>query len=214
MNLSLRRLRLLSILAAALLALTVAGCGEGTGKSTGGYHKTGVSGQLTGHEVADADNDGTYVEAGGITYQLEISRLMNPWGIEDSEYLKGLPAGTSATNLPADQLWFGVFLWAKNQHHRALETVNWNDFKVVDTMGDTYYPVKLDSGVNPYAWTNARLQFGETEPGQDSTAANGWTGGKIVLFKLNYSIYENRPLTLYILSPTTRKPIGEISLDL
>ena len=34
-------------------------------------------------EVADADNDGVYVDAGPITYQLQISRELNPYSVED-----------------------------------------------------------------------------------------------------------------------------------
>ncbi len=67
--------------------------------------------------VADANNIGGYVDAGPITYQLQISRILNPYGTEDSQYLKGLPLGTPP--LTADQYWYGVFLWAKNQTEQA-----------------------------------------------------------------------------------------------
>ena len=199
--------RLTLVAAAVTLGLTVAGCATSsydTAKQTPG-------GPLAGHEVADSNNDGTYVSAGAITYQLEISRLMNPWANEDKQYLVGLPKGESSTNLKPSQLWYGVWLWAKNQHHRNATTSD--KFEIVDTSGRVYKPVKLDAKVNPYAWTAQTLSYGETEPGQDSTAAQFFTGGKIVLFKLNYSIYSNRPLTFYILSPSNKR-IGEISLDL
>ena len=206
MNVNLRRLRILPL--AVLLTLAVAGCAT-TGTDTG--HAT-ATGELAGHAVADSDNDGVYVTAQGISYQLQVSRLMNPWGVEDAQYLKGLPTGVSATRLSASQLWYGVFLWAKNQHHHAYNTSD--RFEIVDTMGNTYTPLKLNPSVNPYAWSSQRLQFGETEPGEDTTAANGFTGGKLVLFRLNQSIYNNRPLTLYILSPSSGRRIASISLDL
>jgi hypothetical protein len=201
------RLKLAPLL--LVLALVVTGCGASKAKAPGAT----AMNTLRGHEVADSDNDGAYVEAGGITYQLQISRAMNPWGVEDSEYIKGLPAGVSATGLAPDELWYGVFLWAKDQHHRAITTPPASQFEVVDTLGDVYHPVTLDSNVNPYSWNPEQLQVGETEPGEDSTAANGFTGGKLLLFKVSDTIYDNRPLTLYILS-TTGKRVAEISLDL
>jgi hypothetical protein len=204
---NLSRLKLAPLL--LVLALVAAGCGASRAKAPGATAQN----TLRGHEVADSDNDGAYVEAGGITYQLQISREMNPWGVEDAQYMKGLPAGTTATGLPADELWYGVFLWAKDQHHRAISTPPTSQFEVVDTLGNVYHPETLDSNVNPYAWNPEQLQFGETEPGEDSTAANGFTGGKLLLFKVNDTIYDNRPLTLYILSATGTR-LAEISLDL
>ena len=203
---SLRRLKFAPLL--VVLALLAAGCG-GTREAHPG---TPVRG-LTGHEVADSDNDGSYIEAGNITYQLQVSRAMNPWGVEDSQYMKGLPAGLSARHLPPDELWYGVFLWAKNQHHRALMTPGADHFEIADTLGHIYRPVDLNSNLNPYAWNSEQLQFNETEPGQDSTAANGFIGGRLLLFKVNNTIYANRPLTLYVLSNSGQR-IGEISLDL
>jgi hypothetical protein len=201
----LRRLKIAALL--VVFALLAAGCG-----ATEAHPGTPVRG-LTGHQVADSDNDGVYIEAGNITYQLQVSRAMNPWGVEDSQYIKGLPAGVSATHLPPDELWYGVFLWAKNQHHETLVTPGSDHFEITDTLGHVYHAVPLDSAVNPYAWNSEQLQFGETEPGEDSTAANGFIGGKLLLFKVSDSIYSNRPLTLYVLSDSGKR-IGEVSLDL
>jgi hypothetical protein len=202
---SLRRLSIAA--AAAALGLAVAGCATSS-YNTSNQHPNG---QLAGHEVADNENDGAYVSAGAITYQLEISRLLNPYGVEDKQYLVGLPKGTTALGLPPSQLWYGVFLWAKNQRHAAATTTD--NFEIVDTDGTVYRPVPLNPAVNPFAWSSQTLQPGETQPGQDSAAAQFYSGGKLVLFKLNDSIYSNRPLTLYILSPSDKR-IGEISLDL
>jgi hypothetical protein len=200
-----RRLRI--AVAAIAIAIGASGCASSSYDTA--HQKKG--GPLAGHEVADNNNDGTYVSAGPITYQMEISRELNPYGAEDSQYLKGLPKGMSPTGLAPDELWYGVFLWAKDQHHAA----HWTSdrFEITDTLGRIYRPVKLDAAVNPFAWTSRKLVYGETEPSQDSPAAQYFSGGKLVLFKLNSSIYSNRPLTLYILSPTGKR-IGEISLDL
>lgn len=184
----------------------VSGCAT---SSSSDIHHAG--GALSGHQVADSNNDGAYIEAGGMTYQLQISRVLNPWGAEDSQYFKGLPKGVSAFHIKPDQLWYGVFLWAKNQHHYKITTAD--NFEIVDTIGTVFHPVKLNPSLNPFAWNPRALAYGDTEPSQDSIASQFFTGGKLVLFKLNTAIYDNRPLTLFILSPSGRR-LGSISLDL
>ena len=206
---SLPRLRILA--AALALAIGASGCASSSYDTAHQTAREKRDHVLVGHEVADNNDDGTYVSAGAITYQLEISRILNPWGAEDSQYFKGLPKGVSAFHIKPDELWYGVFLWAKNQHHAAHWTSD--KFEITDTLGRVYRPVKLNPGVNPFAWTSRKLVYGDTEPSQDSVASTYGSGGKIVLFKLNTEIYSNRPLTLYILSPSGAK-IGQISLDL
>jgi hypothetical protein len=186
--------RSLIALCGLLLAVGLAACGH----------------QSRHQNVANANNDGDYVSAGYITYQLQISRSLNQYGTEDSSYIKGLPAGVSA-NLGPDQLWYGVFLWAKNQSgHRATTTDN---FEVVDTQGNVYRPVKLNTAVNPFAWTSQSLANLGTEPGPNTVANAGPTQAGLLLFKVSDSVYSNRPLTLYILGPGNRR-LGGISLNL
>ncbi len=159
---------------------------------------------------ADANNDGDYISAGYITYQLQISRELNQYGTEDSAYLKGLPPSVPAT-LGPDQLWYGVFLWAKNQSGHPATTSD--NFEVVDTQGNVYRPVKLDTDINPFAWTSQTLANLGTEPGPNTVASDGPTQGGLLLFKMSSTVYSNRPLTLFILGPDHRK-LGGISLNL
>jgi hypothetical protein len=160
--------------------------------------------------VADANNDGDYISAGYITYQLQISRELNQYSAEDSSYLKGLPSGVSPS-LGPNQLWYGVFLWAKNQSgHPATTTDN---FEITDTQGDVYRPVKLNTAVNPFAWTATPLANLATQPAPNTVASLGPTQGGLVLFKVNTSVYSNRPLTLFILAADNKK-LGSISLNL
>ena len=44
-------------------------------------------------QPSSAENDGVYVDAGPITYQLQVSRQLNQYAAEDSQYLAGLPTG-------------------------------------------------------------------------------------------------------------------------
>jgi hypothetical protein len=161
--------------------------------------------------VGDANNTGFYVRGGQLTYQVQISRELNPYAAEDKAYLTGLPTGTPAPG--ANQLWFAVFMWAKNFSKTAHETVAATDFDIVDTQGNTYYPVALNPSVNPLAWTQLRLGPQASEPAVDSPASNDAAQGSELLFKLNDSIYANRPLTLEIHVPGQAQP-STISLDL
>jgi hypothetical protein len=195
-----RPLILVCILA---LAIGLAACGAGTKSSSAG-------GQQSGIDVADANNNGGYVFAGPITYQLQISRELNPYSVEDSQYVKGLPSGVSST-LTAGQLWYGVFLWAKNQTKRPQTTSD--SFEIVDTQGNTYYPIKLNTAMNPFAWTSQQLAPGATEPAPDTVQSAGATQGGLLLFKVSDSVYDNRPLTLYILGSGNQR-LGSISLNL
>ncbi len=161
-------------------------------------------------DPTSAENNGVYVDAGPITYQLQISRLLNQYGAEDSQYVKGVPPGENS--LSSSQLWYGVFLWAKNQTKSPARSTD--NFDIVDTVGNHYYPVHLNTSLNPYAWTATTLVPGATQPAPDTTASFGPTQGELLLFKLNESVYSNRPLTLEIRSPITGKLWARVSLDL
>jgi len=183
--LTLRRLALLALALPAALGL-------------------GACGQLS-HPTA-ADGEGVYVDAGPITYQVQISRQLNPYSTEDREYL----TGESAPPPKPDEEWFAIFLWAKNQSHSNATTSD--RFAIVDTEGTHYYPVPINTHVNPFAWTSQTLGHGGTEPSPDSPGWFSATQGLELLFKLNNSVYSNRPLTLQIY-PQNGKP-STVSLDL
>jgi hypothetical protein len=156
------------------------------------------------------ENDGVYEWAGPITYQLQISRELNQYSTEDRQYVAGLPAGTSTT-LGPDTIWYGVFLWAKNQTDRPHETSD--NFRIVDTENKHYYPLSVDTALNQYAWTSQTLAPGAIEPAPNTAASFGPTQGGLLLFKLPTAVYDNRPLTLQILGPGGQV-WGSISLDL
>lgn len=176
-----------------LLALALGACG----------HK------LKHPHVADANNNGFYIDAGPVSYQLQISRELNQYNVEDMQYLAGLPKATPPPR--PDELWYGVFLWAMNQTGRAQVTTD--KFDIVDTQGNRYYPEPLDPSVNPIAWTSQTLLPGGTQPGPNTLASEGPTQGSELLFKLTNSVYANRPLTLEVRGPSNQL-WGAISLDL
>ncbi len=184
--------RPLILLCALVLAVGVSACGSSPG------------------HVADANNNGAYVNAGHVTYQLQVSRELNQYLTEDSQYVRGLQLGVP-TALAPDQMWYGVFLWAKNQTNVPRTTTD--NFEIVDTQGDTYYPVRLNTALNPFAWTSQTLRPGEIQPSLETIAGQGPTQGGLLLFKVNTSAFSNRPLILFILGPNNQK-LASISLDL
>jgi hypothetical protein len=159
--------------------------------------------------VADANNSGAYVKAGPVTYQLQVSRQLNPYSSEDSGYLSGL--SKSEASLGAGDEWYGVFMWAKNTTQIPQKTTA--RFDVVDTQGDVYKPIFFN---NPYVWKSETLVPGEVQPAPNTTAGYGPTQGALLLFKVPSSgvksIYSNRPLTLRIYG-NTGKVWATISLD-
>jgi hypothetical protein len=178
----------LTLASAALAVLTLSACGQIS-------HPT------------SADNEGVYVDAGPVTYQVQLSRQLNPYATEDRAYLTGV--STSTPN--ASEEWFAVFLWAHNSTHSNQTTSD--SFDIVDTQGTKYYPVPIKSQLNPFAWTSQTLAPKAVEPTPGSVASFGPTQGKLLLFKLNDSIYSNRPLTLEIHAAGQSQP-STISLDL
>lgn len=158
---------------------------------------------------ATAENNGVYVKLGAIDYQLQVSRELNPFATEDHEYLVGLPAGVKGPT--PNQIWYGVFLFAINdtEHEAPLA----NNFAIIDTQGTTYRPVALDPSVNEFVWTGGTLAPHSTAPAPSTTAFFGPTQGRLLLFKLNNAVYNNRPLTLSIRAPG-QSHTATISLDL
>ena len=163
-----------------ILALGVAGCGN----------------KPAFRHTADPGNFGVYVYAGPITYQMQISRELNGYNVEDAQYLAGLPAGTTAPT--PTQEWYGVFMWAWNQTKVPHYTAPLSAFDVVDTQGNMYHPYAIDPRMNPYQWTSELLQPKATQPVPGSTAYYGPTQGQLLLFKISTTAYANRPLLLQI----------------
>src|ERR1044072_2412238 len=101
------------------VAAVVAGCG----------HKEAV--------YTLAETEGTYVDVAGLTYQVQMSRFLNPGDPEDKQYLQGLPQGIPAA-LPGDEIWFGVWMRVKNYSGGPLTPTS--TFTIVDTEGNEFRP--------------------------------------------------------------------------
>ncbi len=164
------RLALLSL--AALSALAMAGCGNKV--------DTAIVGET----------EGIYVGVDGLTYQVQISRILNPASPEDQAYLEGLPEEEAE---PAeDEVWFGVFMRVENETDEELEAAE--EFRIVDTQEDEYEPLELDTEVNDFAYEPRPVPPGELLPELNSPASDNTIRGGLLLFKMKVESIGNRPL--------------------
>jgi hypothetical protein len=172
---------LAALLAVSALALPIAGCGE---------------------EEPETDvPEGEPLELGEMHYDVQISRFLNPDAPDDAEYLEGAPP------LEAGQQYFGVFMEIKNEGDEA--GVVPSPFKIVDTRGNVFVQDELD---NPFALDpGAPVEPDEVVPTPESPAASGPIEGALVLFSLEETAVEDRPLKLEVPGPDG---VGEIELDL
>ncbi len=186
----------------AAVALSLGGCGSLTGRPV---RPTNIS-----QDELSAGPE-PYFWAGPVTYQVQISRELNPFDVADVPYFAGVTDAQTIPSGPNGYFWYGVFLWAKNQSGHVAPTTD--TFRIVDASGAAYSPTPLNPSINPYAWAPERLSPDGVEPTPDSTAGLGPNGGGLVLFKLPYSVYSNRPLTLQVYAPGASSP-SRVSLDL
>jgi hypothetical protein len=170
------RRSLIALVAAA--GLLAAGCGD----------KESV--------VTFAPDEGTYVQVGPLSYQVQISRYLNPGDTEDKAYLSGLPAGQQLDQ--AGQLWFGVFLRVKNYSKQTQQPAPTSGYSIADTEGHQFHPVSLDRSRNWYAYKQQKILPAAWMPNQQTTAGINPIAGEELLFKLPLADVQNRPLELHI----------------
>jgi hypothetical protein len=169
--------RLLSLALLVTAALAAGGCGAG--------HSS---------VVTTAETEGIYLDVGGMKYQVQISRYMNPSDVEDRSYLLGLPAGVAPTG---KETWFGVFMRVENETDRALPAAK--DFEIVDTQENVYRPIPIDTKANPFSYQGGEVGPQSVYPLAESAAGSGPIQGSLILFKVKIESLQNRPLELHII---------------
>ena len=161
-----------------------------------------VSGCDTAPENADQVVEGQGIKLGDMLYNVQITRILNPTDREDSAYLVGQDP------LRPDEYYLGVFMAIENEGDASAQVAS--DFEIVDTIGDRFDPVpskslfalKLGGTLGP----------GDQLPEDETTAANGPIEGAMVLFRIDSSAIQDRPLTLEI--PSSDGSTGEVELDI
>lgn len=157
-----------------------------------------------------ADTEGLYLRADGMNYQIQLSRELNPAIIEDSDVLKGVTESVNGR----DQVWFGVWLRVDNPSKQAKpRAVN---FVITDTQGKEFRPVTIDASQNILAYQPGLVPPGAVYPPSDTAqSTSGPREGGMLLFRLDTSAYQNRPLDLDILSSDTPERVeATVKLDL
>ena len=133
--------------------------------------------------------EGEPVELGELSYNVQLTRFLNPDDTEDAGYLVGQPPLERGTN------YLGVFLTIENRSDDEA-VASADKYTVLDTLDTRYEPIASKS---PYA-----LDVGATVPPSgdlpvtDSTAASGPIEGSLLIFRVDDSATEDRPLELEI----------------
>ena len=168
----------------------------------------GATGCNKSDHVTVASTEGTFINVGPLDYQVQISRLLNPADVEDQGYLKGLTA--TDAQLGPKEVWFAVFLRVENNGRHAAASAT--DIEIRDTQNARYDPVALQSS-NVFAYRPAKIQAHAVFPAAETPASSGPIGGSLVLFKVELSSLENRPLELHIHDPSAPTQEGVVDLD-
>jgi len=190
------RRKLSFVVLAVSAALLLGACGES--------HSRVSTGTYAGESGANAP----YLDVGPLVYEVQLSRLLNPYDTEDSAYLHDLPP--SVSRLLPGQEWFGVFLQVYNRSpHPRLAA---SSVTISDTQGTAYLPV-LPGPANEFAYRGGIVPANGRLPVLDSVAANGATQGALLLYKINLVSLDNRPLTVTIVDPANARRAASAELD-
>ncbi|MEI2703380.1 MAG: hypothetical protein V9E83_13400 [Baekduia sp.] len=177
-----------AVLSVAVLGGGLSACGEHPPKNVG-------------------HNEGAYVETGGLEYQVQISRQLNPSDFEDRDYLVGLPAGT---RLAKGEQYFAIFLRVFNREDEPARAAR--GFYMTDTTGARYKPIVLDTRINRVAFRPGMLNPSDQLPLPGSLGRENTTQGALILFKVPVAAYDSRPLTFHIEPPSGGEG-AEVTLD-
>jgi hypothetical protein len=194
---SFRISRSIALVALALIAAFALGaCGESHTRVTTGTY-AGASGK-----------NAPYLNVGPLVYEVQISRELNPYNVEDAAYLKGVPAAQSQLH-PGEE-WFGVFMQVYNNTDVPHPIAS--NITITDTEGNTYYPVALAS-TNSFAYRPEQLAAKAQIPAPNTIAASGPTQGALLLYKIKVISLDNRPLTIKIADPLASTQTASAELD-
>jgi hypothetical protein len=191
------RLRKSPLLALVLLAAFALGaCGDS--------HTRVTTGTYAGESGANAP----YLNVGPLVYEVQLSRELNPFDGEDSNYLLGLTP--AERKLSPGQEWFGVFMQVYNEGPQARPAAT--NLTITDTQGNRYVPI-LPSSVNQFAYRGEDVPAKGRLPVLDSIAAEGATQGSLLLYKIQVVSLDNRPLKLTIVDPEDAAQTATAELD-
>jgi hypothetical protein len=164
--------------------------------------------------------EGEPLHLGDLSFNVQITRFLNPGDPEDAAYLTGLEPP------PAEEAYLGVFLTIENEGEEVGEVPD--GIRVVDTQGEEYEPIPSESsfalplpgeggttgaqGTAPSDEEPTGVEPGGELPQPDTVPAYGPIGGSMLLFRVDEAVAENRPLELEI--PGESGETGRVELDI
>jgi hypothetical protein len=201
------RLRPLTILTLLAVAVALGACGNKTSGNKNAAGSAGADPATTGGQ-AEAIPEGQYADIGGLKYQVQLSRELNPADAEDHGNLVGVP-GADAPG--AANTWFGVWMRVQYDRKSGRPLPTARDFVMSDTQGNQWRPVAIATD-NLFAYRPTTLNPTDILPTAGSAAAESTIQGALLLFKVPFEDLQNRPLVLTVTDPQTRRPT-ELGLD-
>jgi len=186
--------RLVTLLTLALLAAGSAACGN-----------------RTSEPITEGETEGIYVEVGGLKYQVQSSRQLNPLTVDDQSYLQGL--APEDADLRADEEFFAIFLRVENETQQGRPSAV--DFEIRDTQENVYTPLEFvqPRDRNFFVYQSGMVPPGELVPDPDSAPGERPPYGSLVLFKVRRFSLDNRPLELVVKSRQVPQTEGTVNLD-
>jgi hypothetical protein len=181
------------LVAAVCAALALGACGDAHTRVTTGTY-AGASGK-----------NAPYLNVGPLIYEVQLSRELNPYNVEDASFLAGLSPAQRQL-LPGEE-WFGVFMQVYNNTDTPHAVAT--DLTIKDTQGNVYDPIIPD---NPFAYRPEAVPGKGQVPAPNTIADAGPTQGALLLYKIKVISLDNRPLTLKIVNPL--EPIQTASAEL
>jgi hypothetical protein len=147
--------------------------------------------------------EGEPIELGDLRINVQITRFLNPALPDDAEYLEGEPAP------PTGQDYMGVFMEIENEGDEEVRLPTAEQIEIVDTTDARYSPVESES---PFALPlGGIIEPGAEVPATDTAASSGPIQGSFVLFLVDQTVSENRPLELELEADGDK---GTVELDI
>lgn len=153
-------------------------------------------------------SEGGYVTIGGLRYQVQLSRILNPADLEDRSYLTGLKPEDRV--LPKDTDWFAVFLRVQYEKDEGQPKKTAGEFRITDTQNNVFQPLPVD---NVLAYRPVTLQPKGLVPDPNSVTNTSPTQGQLLLFQVPTTSLDNRPLEFSIVNPENPEEEGSVVLD-
>jgi hypothetical protein len=162
----------------------------------------------TGTYAGESGANAPYLDVGALTYEVQLSRELNPVDSEDATYLLGLTPAQLALS-PSEE-WFAVFMQVYNHSDTPARAAT--EITLSDTQSNVYAPLAPNQ-TNYIAYRAGNVPGKGRIPAPDSIAAADSVQGSLLLFKIKTASLNNRPLTIKIVDPENASETASAELD-